>query len=114
MKYFLKIENGEVCSHPISEENLLLAYPGLNLQALNNKFQEVVLSEPPHIGFYEVYVGVSYEKQNDVYVTIHTKRNMTEEEKNNFIERLKNQWVASGGDPMWVFNEILGEFVPPN
>ena len=113
MKLYIKIENGQLIDHPILEENLIQAFPNIDVNNLPSNFIEFVRKPRPFIDTYEVYDGFDYELIDGVYTDVHYVREMTDEEKIEKQNKTKSNWIAYGGYNSWVFDEETCTFVPP-
>lgn len=112
MRFFIRLENGQPIDHPIIEENMIQAFPEVDLDNLPENFAEFVRVDVPAIGTYEIYEGSSYQWVDGVVKDVHTIRPMTEKEKianQNIIEDL----LTEQRYPSWVFDEQTGVYKPP-
>lgn len=112
MELFIQIRNGAPFEHPILGDNFRQAFPEIDVDNLPPEFAKFVRVEPPQIGVYEIYEGVTYEKVNDFFTDVHHVRPMTNEEKINKQEVTKQEWVKTGYNS-WVFNQETCSFDPP-
>lgn len=112
MKLYIRLKNGNPFEHPIIENNFQQSFPNIDLNNLPSEFARFERIEPPVVGAYEVYEGVTYEKQGDVYKDVHHVRAMTAEEITAKQDAVKAQW-AENGFASWVFDELNCSFVPP-
>lgn len=113
MKLFIRIKEGQPFEHPIFEENFKAAFPKIDVNALPSKFALFERVEPPELGVYEVYEGVTYEWVGDVVKDVHHVREMTQEEKTEKQNAYKQFWNEKWGYPSWAFNEEKCLFEPP-
>jgi hypothetical protein len=113
MRLFIRLQNGEPFEHPISEENMQQAYPNVDLNNLPNTFAEFIRHPQPSIGVYEVYENTSYEWVDGKVQDVHHVRQMTQEEKIDRQDRVKNSWAQNTGYLSWIFNEVTCKFEPP-
>lgn len=113
MELFIRIENGSPVDHPITLENLLMVYPDFDPNNPPSNFAPFVMNGVPGIGHFEVYEGVSYRWEANYVTDIHHVRPMTDEEKQNYINKLRQKFLDQGGDEDWIFNENTITFVPP-
>lgn len=81
MNLYIQIRNGEPFEHPILEENLIEAFPHIDLNDLPSELARFHRIAPPELGIYEVYEGVTYEKDGEIYKDVHHVRIMTDEER---------------------------------
>lgn len=103
MKLFIRIIDGKPFEHPILQENFCQAFPEVDIENLPINFAEFIRVETPFIDKFQVYEGVTYEKDEDAYIwrDVHHVREMNEEEKQTYITNLKNQEMPLG----WVFDD---------
>lgn len=81
MELFIRIKDGQPFEHPILWDNFCQAFPNIDVNNLPPEFARFERVEPPALGEFEVYVGVTYEKFGDIYKDVHHVRDMTPEEK---------------------------------
>lgn len=112
MELFIRLKNGQPFEHPIFGDNFRQAFPDVdtnNLPEWVARFERVA---PPAVGVYEVYEGVTYERDGVVFKDIHHVRAMTGEEKTAKQNEAKAQW-SQHGFASWVFNEASCSFQAP-
>jgi hypothetical protein len=80
MRLYLQIKDGAPFEHPITEANLKLAFPEIDLNNLPIEFAKFQRVDPV-VNKYEVYVGLEYVKTETGYRDNHLTRPMTDEEK---------------------------------
>lgn len=101
MELFIRLQNGQPFEHPIFGDNFRAAFPDVDTNNLPPEFARFIRVEPPVVGTYEVYEGVTYEQDGVGYTDVHHVRPMTDEERaikdkqladeyNALIEWLKN------------------------
>jgi hypothetical protein len=112
MELFIKIVDGQPFEHPILGHNLRQAFPNIDTDNLPEAFAQFVRIEPPVIGVYEVYEGVTYEWSDGVVTDVHHLRPMTDDEKSAKQDAVKSNWAVNGYDS-WTFNEQTCSFDPP-
>ena len=108
MELFIRIKDGQPFEHPIMDENFRQAFPNIDPNNLPPEFARFKRIEPPMIGAYETYEGVTYEWVEGVVTDIHHVRQMTAEEKSAKIAAAMT--VPHPDD--WVFNEEYCEWLP--
>jgi hypothetical protein len=113
MRFFIRIKDGKPFDHPIIEENFLMAFPNINPNNLPSEFAIFERIPTPSIGIYEVYEGLSYEWFGEVVKDYHRVRPMTEAERKETQNKIKNNWEENNGFPSWNFDEETGSFQPP-
>lgn len=113
MKLFIRIKDGQPFEHPILESNFKQAFPKVDTENLPPEFAEFQRIEQPSINVYEVYEGVTYELDGNIVKDVHHVRAMTNEEKTEKQNEIKEQWTQNGGFASWTFDEETCSFVPP-
>ena len=113
MKLYIKLENGQPIDHPMLKENVIQAFPNIDINNLPNNFIKFVRVAPPsNLGVYEIYDGVHYEIIDGVCTDVHTVREMTAEEKQAKQDQAESDWAVHGY-PSWVFDEVTCSFESP-
>ena len=112
MQLYIKLLNNKPVDHPIARENMLSAYPSVDLDNLPHDWAEFVRVPPPKIGPYEVVEGV-YEWVGDVIKDVWYVYPMSPEEKAVKQDRVKRNYIADGGFSNWIFDEDKCAHVPP-
>ena len=112
MELFIQIRNGQPFEHPIFWDNFRQAFPNIDTNNLPDSFAKFVRIEPPIVGIYEVYEGVTYEWQDGVVTDVHHVRAMTADEKTAKQDAVKADWAESGF-ASWVFDETICSFKAP-
>ena len=100
MKLVIELENGQPLNHPMLWENFLQHYPNSdwdNLPEGYAKFERIV-NETPR---FHNYAGVTYEWDGDIIKDVHHHTPMTEEERQEHIDLLRNMPFPSN----FTFNE---------
>jgi hypothetical protein len=96
---YIQIRDGQPHEHPILADNFKMAFPDVNINELSaDRFAKFVRVDPPVIGTYDVYEGVTYQWVDGVVKDVHSVRPMTDEEhaaKTLEIEAAKNSTVLS-------------------
>lgn len=110
MSLYIQLENNVPLHHPILEENLLQAFPDIDLENLPPtiaRFEKTLL---PPLAVYEKLVYTSYELVDGVVYEVHHTEFMTDLEKTEFQNKIKQNWQ---GFPSWVFDPVTARFIPP-
>jgi hypothetical protein len=113
MNLYIRLKNGQPFEHPILEDNFRAAFPHVDLNNLPDwvaKFERIPQPTP---GVYEVYEGVTYERDGDTFKDVHHVRAMTAEEKTAKQNEIKSAWVEYPGWASWTFDEETCSFKPP-
>jgi hypothetical protein len=88
MRLFIRLQDGQPVDHPIYEENMRQAYPGIDLDNLPETFAEFERIDVPALQKYEIYEGVTYQWVDGIVKDVHSVRPMTDEEKAELEELL--------------------------
>jgi len=112
MQLFIRLQDGNPFEHPIFEDNFREAFPEVDTENLPPEFAKFIRVEPPSVGVYEVYEGVTYERSGDVFTDVHHVRSMTQQEIESKQNEMKSMW-AEHGFPSWIFDESKCLFVSP-
>ena len=112
MELYIRVQNGQPFEHPIFGDNFHQAFPDVDVNNLPPEFAKFTRVEPPAMGVYEVYEGVTYERNEDGFVDVHHVRPMTAEEITAKQNTLKDAW-AQHGHASWAFDEATATFTPP-
>jgi hypothetical protein len=107
------MRDGQPYEHPITETNMRLAFPNLDLDNLPDTFAEFERVAPPALGPYEKNLQVSYELVDGKYKDVFTKENLTDAEKTAKQNQVKAEWAENNGYASWTFNEDTCAFEPP-
>lgn len=113
MELFIRIKDGQPFEHPILGDNFREAFPHIDTNNLPSEFAHFKRVEPPIYGVYEVYEGVTYEWQNGLVTDVHHVRQMTEVEKLEKQNAVKDAWAKGVNLTSWVFDEETCAFKPP-
>jgi len=111
MELFIRIKDGQPFEHPILGDNFREAFPDIDTDHLPSDFARFERIAPPSVGPYEIAECV-YQWDNDRVKDVWQIRQMTDQQKIDKQNSVKNQW-ANGGYPSWVFNEDKCWFEPP-
>lgn len=112
MELFIRIRDGQPFEHPILGGNFRQAFPNIDTNNLSPEFARFTRVKMPVVGVYEVYEGVTYERDEDGFTDVHQVRAMTAEEVTVKQDVVKAQW-AENGYASWVFDEATCTFNPP-
>jgi hypothetical protein len=112
-RLFIQMRDGQPYEHPITENNMRLAFPNLDLDNLPDTFAEFERVAPPELGPYEKNLQVSYELVDGKYKDVFTKENLTDAEKTAKQNQVKAEWADNNGYASWTFNEDTCAFEPP-
>lgn len=113
MELFIQIRNGQPFEHPIFGDNFRQAFPNIDTDNLPESFARFVRVEPPVVGVYEVYDGVTYEWQGGLVTDVHRVRPMTPEERTAKQQATKDAWAQGPNFASWVFDESICSYLSP-
>lgn len=114
MELFIQVKDGQAFQHPIFGDNFCAAFPEVDVDNLPPEFARFVRVPRPTLGAYEVWIfeEPTYELVDGVYTDVWHKRDMTDQEKAEKQQSVKDAWAARGWIS-WVFNEGTCAFDPP-
>ena len=113
MNMFIQIVDGAPYGNPIVEDNFRQAFPNIDTNNLPEGWARFERIEKPLISPYEVYEGVIYEQHGDVFKDVHKIREMTNAEKTEKQNNIKQIWADTEGFSSWIFDEETCSFKPP-
>lgn len=113
MNLFIQVENGQTVNHPAFEDNLLQAFG-----QIPDRWEPFVRVERPVPGVYEVLESnePTYQKVNGVWTDVWALRPMTDAEKADKQQAVKDAFNAreqASNWSAWVFDEATCAMVPP-
>ena len=111
MELYIKVQNGQIIDHPMLAENVLQAFPEVDVNSLPNWLAKFEKSQRPIIGVYEILENISYEFDNGVVKDVYNIRPMTLEEKTAKQNAMKASF-PNYEENGFVFNEELCEIEP--
>lgn len=112
MELYIRLVNGKPIDHPIMKENMISAYPHVDLDNLPDNWARFERVPQPRTGPYQL-ATVEYGWENGVVKDIWTVTDMSTEEKQAKISTVQENFAADGGFASWVFDEERCCFVPP-
>lgn len=109
MNLYIQVENGQTVNHPAFEDNLIQAFG--SVPANWEPFDRI---ERPVPNVYEILVSdqPTYQKIDGRWKDVWVIRPMTEAEKTDKQNTIKQQWLQ-GGFASWVFDEDSCSFKSP-
>lgn len=109
MKLYIQVENGQTVNHPAFEDNLLQAFG-----QIPSNWEHFVRVARPVLDVYEVLESnqPTYKKIDGVWIDVWALRPMTQDEKENKQQTIKDDW-SNNGFESWVFSEEKCLFEPP-
>ena len=113
MKLYIQVENGNTVNHPALEENLFQAFG-----EIPDNWKPFIRVSSPTLGIYEVLESQNptYEFVDGVWTDVWHKRNMTQEEKTQKQDAVKDIWNNRPNREnfaAWTFDEDTCSFVAP-
>lgn len=113
MNLYIETENGQIKNHPAFEDNLIQAFG-----FVPNHWEPFNRVLKPKVSQYEVVDPLEsrYEKVDGVWTDVWTVRPMTELEKTNYQQVVKNAWATHPNHQnyvSWVFDEDTCWYKPP-
>ena len=118
-KLYIQIKNGEPYQHPIAEENVKQAWPGLDLKNLPvwlAYFERITYPERPLLGLYDKEIKEIYYVKADGVVTERFEAiPLSSEEKIAKQDAVKASWAAldPAGPASWTFNPTSCQYEAP-
>jgi hypothetical protein len=107
MRLYIRMMNGRPVDHPMVEDNVVSAFPEVDLDNLPDWLARFERVAKPAVGVYEIANGPVYIVENGVVRDQWIVRDMTDDEILIKQNRVKQNWIADGRSPNWVFNEEL-------
>lgn len=109
----IKIQNGQPIDHPILLENFQQAFPNIDINNLPSDFAVFQRVQPPQLGVYEKNQYCRYELVDGVYKDVWYCEQLTDQEKIEKQNSIKQLWTNNNGPASWIFNETTCQFDPP-
>lgn len=109
----IKIQNGQPIDHPIILENFQQAFPNIDVNNLPSNFAVFERVQPPQLGVYEKNQYCRYELVDGVYKDVWYCEQLTDQEKIEKQNSIKQLWTNTNGPASWIFNETTCRFDPP-
>lgn len=114
MELFIRLVDGQPFEHPIIGDNFRQAFPDIDTENLPASFARFTRYPMPDVGPYEIYQGVTYERdESGGFCDVHHVRNMSDDEKVNKQNQVKQAWIEADGFASWVFDEVTCTMQPP-
>ena len=110
---YIKIVNGVAVDHPILEENLVSAVPGIDPDHLPDGFARFQKTPQPPLGVYELCECSYAANSEGVYTESWTVRPMTNYEKTQQQNFVKSNFIKLNGPTSWIFDEEKCLMVAP-
>lgn len=111
MNLYIYTENEQPINHPMTESNLLLVHPEIDLQNLPNNIYKFIRVTEPELDIFEIFETpkLTYGIIDGICYDVWHVRDMTPEEKQNKIDSVE----LTKPYPSWNFNTETLEFSPP-
>ncbi len=111
MKLYITLENGKPVNHPMLASTLMLMFPEIDFQNLPDEICEFIRVPKPNLGVFQLLEPEepTYEIIDGICYDVWNQRDMTTEEKENFINSIE----ATKPYMSWGFNRETFEFIPP-
>lgn len=110
LELYIQIVDGHPQDHPITADNLKLAFPDVDINNLPaDRFAKFVRAPFPRPRVFEVYEGVSYQWVDGVVTDVHSVRSMTDEERAAKIAELQEASEIARQRRIGFLNEKLAE-----
>ena len=112
MNLYILLQDGQPINHPMLETNVLMVFPGIDLNTLPENICKFNRVQKPSIGVYQVFEEpeVTYEiKEDGICYDVWHYRDMTAEEKQAKIDIL----VQNKPYPSWVIDTENYTYNPP-
>lgn len=113
MNLYIRIVDGKIFEHPIVEENMITAFPDVDLNNLPPEFCKFERIDAPILGPYEKNQLVTYVREGDVCRDVWSCENMTDEEKIEKQNIVKDAFAIFPNYESWTFNEKICAFEAP-
>ena len=113
MNLYIRIVDGKIFEHPIVEDNMITAFPDVDLDNLPPEFCKFERIDPPILGPYEKNLKVQYVMHGDVCRDVFSCERMSDEEKLEKQNSVKEEFAISPNYASWTFNEETCMFDPP-
>lgn len=113
MNLYIRIENGIPVDHPITEENLHLAYPGIDLNN-NANFAKFQRNDMPMCNIYERVGECTYEVIDGVVHDVWKVEKLSKAEIKKLQDDAKARWKTNPlAFKSWKFNTATCSYEPP-
>lgn len=110
LELYIQIVDGHPQDHPITADNLKLAFPDVDINNLPaDRFAKFVRAPFPRLRVFEVHEGVSYQWVDGVVTDVHSVRSMTDEERAAKIAELQEASEIARQRRIGFLNEKLAE-----
>lgn len=93
MELYIQVIDGNPINHPIVGDNFREAFPNVDVDNLPPTFARFTRIPPPQLKPNEIYVGVTYERDEIGFRDVHHVRPMTPEEiamRQEFINQMQS------------------------
>jgi hypothetical protein len=113
MNLYIKLDDsGTPIGNPITEYNLKIAFPGINLP--NNNYAKFQRNLLPRHTVYERYEDTTYEFIDGIVHDVHKVTKLTKSEIKQLQTEVKDAWKNNPkAFKSWKFNTALCKYLPP-
>lgn len=111
MELYIRVKDGKPFEHPIMGFNFREAFPHIDVENLPDEFIKFE-KQDTSVGVYQIFTQMEYFIENGVCKN-GVLRDMTQIEKQEKIQQLKDRWTGIDGFASWIFNETTADFDPP-
>lgn len=112
MDLYIKVLTNRPTDHPITRENMESAFPYVDLDNLPSGWAKFIRVPCPRLEVYETAES-AYDWDGDVIKDVWYIHQMSEDEKRQKQERVKQMWKLDNGPENWIFDEITCTHKPP-
>ena len=116
---FIQVKDGNPVDHPIVLDNVRQNWPDLDLMNLPDTWAYFDRKPPERPGPYQKNPVCRYQLYGGFtnrYTDVWTFEEMTDSEKIDKQNKVKDEWIAGGSNttyPSWVFNDKTCAYEPP-
>lgn len=113
MNLYIQVQNEMPVNHPALESNLISAFG-----EIPSNWEAFVRVQKPILGVYEVFESEepSYKKIEGIWTDVWAIRAMTELEKEEVQNQVKERWATqyqASNWVAWVYDENTNSYIPP-
>lgn len=112
-RLFIQVVNGQPHEHPITESNLVSAYPHIDPDNLPENYKVFTRIEMPMVTIPYQKAVSEYVVDGSGYTDSWSMVLMTDEEKQEEIRRAKEDFRLREGPESWIWDEENCKYEPP-
>ena len=116
MDCYIRIVDGVPYEHPIIQDNMVEAFPNVDLNNLPPEFAKFSRTAPPDLQVYKKNLTAVYglvEGSIDTYTDVFSWEDMTVADILIKQDLVKIKWAISPNWSSWTFNEVTCVYEPP-